>query len=36
MEVCRMTWHCPKCGMVIYTDRIVCCPHCFVKLEADQ
>lgn len=31
-----MTWHCPECGMVVYIDRIVCCPHCFVKLEADQ
>lgn len=31
-----MTWHCPKCGMTVYIDRIVCCPRCFVKLEADQ
>ena len=29
----RMKWKCPKCGMLIYIDRITACPHCFVKLE---
>ena len=31
-----MTWVCPKCGMVIYIDRIVACPKCFIKLEARE
>lgn len=28
-----MKWHCPKCGLIVYIDRIRACPHCFVKLE---
>ena len=28
-----MTWICPKCGLVVYIDRIVSCPRCFVKLK---
>lgn len=28
-----MTWHCPKCGMVVYIDRIRACPRCFKRLE---
>jgi uncharacterized OB-fold protein len=31
-----MRWRCPKCGMIIYIDRITACPKCFVKLEAVQ
>ena len=29
-----MKWRCPKCGMVIYIDRIRACPRCFIRLEA--
>lgn len=29
-----MKWVCPKCGMVVYIDRITACPRCFIKLEA--
>lgn len=28
-----MKYRCPKCGMIVYIDRITACPHCFVKLE---
>jgi hypothetical protein len=31
-----MTWYCPKCGLRVYIDRIVCCPRCFIKLREDR
>ena len=29
-----MKYRCPKCGMIVYIDRIRACPRCFKRLEA--
>lgn len=34
MEGDRMKWRCPKCGLIVYIDRIRACPRCFIRLEA--